>query len=100
MMLPYNKCQVCWFYGAVYFVTGRFFKGQENEGETEEGTYFVDQAGLYYYQAKGESQPVMTVMTGLPESGGDEKEEFIINPHNDGDMEVEEGEEVYFISEH
>ncbi|KAJ3635239.1 hypothetical protein MTP99_008160 [Tenebrio molitor] len=67
--------------------------GEDNEGETEEGTYFVDQAGLYYYQAKGDSQPVMTVMTGLPESGGDEGEEFIINPHNEEEMEVEEGEE-------
>jgi hypothetical protein len=37
----------------------------------------------------------MTVMTGLPESGGDEGEEFIINPHNEEEMEVEEGEEVY-----
>lgn len=27
-----------------------------------EGTYFVDQSGHYYYQANGESQPVMTVV--------------------------------------
>lgn len=63
-------------------------EGEENDGETEEGTYFVDQAGHYYYQAKGDTQPVMTVMPNLNDSGGDEGEEFIINQEND-----EEGEE-------
>lgn len=29
-----------------------------------EGTYFVDQSGQYYYQASGDQQPVMTVVTG------------------------------------
>lgn len=67
------------------------FKAEENE-EGEEGTYFVDQAGHYYYQAKGEGQPVMTVMSGLGESTGEEAEEFIINAENE--TEVEEGEEV------
>ncbi|XP_019867966.2 transcriptional repressor CTCF [Aethina tumida] len=64
---------------------------EENE-EGEEGTYFVDQAGHYYYQAKGEGQPVMTVMSGLGESTGEEAEEFIINAENE--TEVEEGEEI------
>ena len=29
-------------------------------GGEEGGTYFVDQAGQYYYQASGEDAPVMT----------------------------------------
>lgn len=65
---------------------------EENEGETEEGTYFVDQAGHYYYQAKGETQPVMTVMPNLNDSGGDDAEEFIIN--QDNEEENEQTEEV------
>lgn len=65
---------------------------EENEGETEEGTYFVDQAGHYYYQAKGETQPVMTVMPNLNDSGGDDAEEFIIN--QDNEEESEQTEEV------
>lgn len=65
-------------------------EGEENEGEGEEGTYFVDQAGHYYYQAKGETQPVMTVMPNLNDSGGDEGEEFIINQENEEEGEVTE----------
>jgi VCBS repeat-containing protein len=30
----------------------------------EEGTYFVDQSGHYYYQASNDQQPVMTVVSG------------------------------------
>lgn len=36
----------------------------------------------------------MTVMTGISESGGDETEEYIINPSNEDEMEGEEVEEV------
>lgn len=70
-------------------------EGDENDGDGDEGTYFVDQAGHYYYQAKGEAQPVMTMVPGLNDSGGDEGEEFIINHENDDDaIEVEENEDV------
>lgn len=63
--------------------------------ETEEGTYFVDQAGHYYFQAKGDSQPVMTVMSTLPQPGtADEGEEFIINQENEESEAVEEPEEA------
>lgn len=65
--------------------------GDENEGENEEGTYFVDQAGHYYYQAKGDSQPVMTVVPNLNDSGADDGEEFIINQENDEEGEGTEG---------
>jgi VCBS repeat-containing protein len=34
------------------------------EDTAEEGTYFVDQSGHYYYQASGDQQPVMTVVSG------------------------------------
>lgn len=34
------------------------------EEPTEEGTYFVDQSGHYYYQASSDQQPVMTVVSG------------------------------------
>ncbi|XP_018572303.1 transcriptional repressor CTCF isoform X2 [Anoplophora glabripennis] len=61
----------------------------DDDGEAEEGTYFVDQAGHYYFQAKGETQPVMTVMSGIGESSGGDGEEFIINHDND----AEEGED-------
>lgn len=65
----------------------------EAENEGEEGTYFVDQAGHYYYQAKGETQPVMTMVPSLNDSGADEGEEFIINNDNEGEA-VEESEDV------
>ena len=35
----------------------------------EEGTYFVDQSGHYYYQASGDQQPVMTVVSGEKQKG-------------------------------
>lgn len=54
----------------------------------------MDQAGHYYYQAKGDTQPVMTVVPGLNDSGQDEGEEFIINQENGDAIEVEDGEEV------
>ncbi|XP_056636747.1 transcriptional repressor CTCF-like [Diorhabda sublineata] len=57
----------------------------EAENEQEEGTYFVDQAGHYYFQAKGQSQPVMTVMPTITGSG--DSSEFVISQDND------EGEE-------
>lgn len=69
----------------------------ENDGENEEGTYFVDQAGHYYFQAKGESQPVMTVLPGLTNSSGAE-EPFVLNQDNED--EADEGEDVsinYYI---
>lgn len=55
--------------------------GAEADGDGEEGTYFVDQAGHYYFQAKGETQPVMTVMSSLPQQSAEDEddEEFIIN---------------------
>jgi hypothetical protein len=34
------------------------------EEAAEEGTYFVDQSGHYYYQATSDQQPVMTVVSG------------------------------------
>lgn len=71
-------------------------EGDENEGDGDEGTYFVDQAGHYYYQAKGDAQPVMTMVPGLNDSGADEGEEFIINQETDEPIEVEDGEEVRF----
>lgn len=64
---------------------------EENDGEPEEGTYFVDQAGHYYYQSNGgDTQRVMTVMPNLNESGAgsEEAEEFIINQDNDEEGEV------------
>lgn len=42
----------------------------------------------------------MTVMTGISESGGDETEEYIINPPNEDEMEVEEVEEVKNIEKY
>lgn len=69
------------------------------EGEAEEGTYFVDQAGHYYFQAKGDSQPVMTVMSTIPQQPSDEGEEFIINQEPEENEAVEEPEEVgYYFS--
>ncbi|XP_022901412.2 transcriptional repressor CTCFL [Onthophagus taurus] len=64
----------------------------DNEGDGDEGTYFVDQAGHYYYQAKGETQPVMTMVSGINDSEGGEADEFIINHENEEEGE-EEGEE-------
>lgn len=53
----------------------------------------MDQAGHYYYQAKGEGQPVMTVMSAsIADVNAEEGEEFIINQEND--EEIEEGDEV------
>lgn len=71
-------------------------QGDDNENDGEEGTYFVDQAGHYYYQAKGETQPVMTMVPGLSDSGADEAEEFIINNENDEEAAEEEGDDVNF----
>lgn len=67
------------------------------ENEEEEGTYFVDQAGHYYYQAKGETQPVMTMVPGLSDAGTEEGEEFIINQENDEEGAEEEGEDVKIL---
>ncbi|KAJ4438811.1 hypothetical protein ANN_14763, partial [Periplaneta americana] len=36
-----------------------------SEEGAEEGTYFVDQSGHYYYQASSDQQPVMTVVSGV-----------------------------------
>lgn len=66
----------------------------DQEGDNEEGTYFVDQAGHYYFQAKG-NQPVVTVVPGLNDSNVDDGEEFIINHENDEEG-VEENEEVRY----
>lgn len=33
---------------------------EEEEGEEDEGTYFIDQTGNYYYQATKDSEPVLT----------------------------------------
>ncbi|KAG5885033.1 hypothetical protein JTB14_018629 [Gonioctena quinquepunctata] len=63
---------------------------EENDGDQEEGTYFVDQAGHYYFQAKGDAAPVMTVMPSMDNSGG-EGDEYIINQENDEDGD--EGDE-------
>lgn len=70
-------------------------EGEENEGEGEDGTYFMDQSGHYYYQSNGgDTQRVMTVMPNLNDSGAgsEEAEEFIIN--QDNDEENEPAEEV------
>lgn len=65
------------------------------EGEGEEGTYFVDQAGHYYFQAKGAAQPVMTVMSALPsQANAEEGEEFIISQDSEENDNVEVVEEV------
>nr|CAD7398533.1 unnamed protein product [Timema poppensis] len=42
-----------------------------SDENAEEGTYFVDQSGHYYYQANADSQPVMTVVSGIADPGGD-----------------------------
>ncbi|XP_046997162.1 transcriptional repressor CTCFL isoform X2 [Schistocerca americana] len=44
----------------VQHVTAEVVTTEEN---AEEGTYFVDQSGHYYYQANGDQQPVMTVVS-------------------------------------
>lgn len=44
----------------------------ENDEEMDEGTYFVDQAGNYYYQATKDSEPVLT------EPPDDENIQFIV----------------------
>lgn len=56
----------------------------------------MDQAGHYYYQAKGETQQVMTMVPGISESNSEETEEFIINneTEEDGNQEEEEEEEA------
>lgn len=66
--------------------------GDENDGD--EGTYFVDQAGHYYYQAKGETQQVMTMVPGISEAANEESEEFIINNENEEEGKQEEEGEV------
>lgn len=69
----------------------RVLFSEENDGDGEEGTYFVDQAGHYYFQAKGDSQPVMTVLPGLTSASGTDGS-FVLNQENEED--AEEGEEV------
>lgn len=64
-----------------------------HENEEEEGTYFVDQAGHYYFQAKGSSQPVMTMVSGLTDASAEESEEYIINPEAE-EAEAEEEEAI------
>ncbi|KAL3284826.1 hypothetical protein HHI36_018965 [Cryptolaemus montrouzieri] len=64
----------------------------ENEVDGEEGTYFVDQAGHYYFQAKGDSQPVMTVVSTSGMPTGKDGQEFIIN--TEGETEEVEAEET------
>nr|CAD7575049.1 unnamed protein product [Timema californicum] len=55
-----------------------------SDENAEEGTYFVDQSGHYYYQANADSQPVMTVVSdshwnvkGM--SSGTESNQVILN---------------------
>lgn len=72
-----------------------FFLIDENDGETEEGTYFVDQAGHYYFQAKGDTQPVMTVLPGLTNSSGSEGP-FVLNQENDEDGDDDEVSPSYY----
>lgn len=67
------------------------YVSDENDADGEEGTYFVDQAGHYYFQAKGDPQPVMTVLPGLTNAAAQEGT-FVLNQDNDEDGE--EGEEV------
>ncbi|XP_039287301.1 transcriptional repressor CTCF [Nilaparvata lugens] len=52
-----------------------------DEGGSEEGTYYVDQAGQYYYQsASCDGQQVMTVVSGLPGASGESGESFVALP--------------------
>lgn len=96
-MVPFTKSQVCLDLNNLKIcyngITCIEIDADENDGDGEEGTYFVDQAGHYYYQAKGESQPVMTI-SGINDADGAEGEEFIINPENDEDGAEEDAEEV------
>jgi VCBS repeat-containing protein len=48
----------------------------------EEGTYFVDQSGHYYYQASSDQQPVMTVVSGKNQHFW--KAESLLFNHEDG----------------
>ncbi|XP_044762556.1 transcriptional repressor CTCF-like [Coccinella septempunctata] len=57
--------------------------------DEEEGTYFVDQAGHYYFQAKGDAQPVMTVVSTPGLSSSNDEREYIINAENKSDIESE-----------
>ncbi|KAK4877312.1 hypothetical protein RN001_009818 [Aquatica leii] len=77
--------------GTIQHVTALQTDGDEADVEAEGGTYFVDQAGHYYYQAKGQGQPVMTVMSAAINDVSEEGEEFIINQEND--EEGDEGED-------
>lgn len=54
----------------------------------------MDQAGHYYYQAKGEGQPVITVMSTAINAVGEDGEEFILNQDNDDDIDTNEDEKV------
>ncbi|XP_060534733.1 transcriptional repressor CTCF-like [Cylas formicarius] len=59
----------------------------EHDGDGDEGTYFVDQAGHYYFQAKGGAQPVLTMMPDLPEhhqAAGEDGDEYVVNQENAG----------------
>lgn len=60
-------------------------EADENDEEVEEGTYFVDQAGNYYYQATKDSEPVLT------EPPDDENIQFIVE---DDDNCIEDSESV------
>lgn len=72
-----------------------FFLAVSEEGEGEDGTYFVDQAGHYYFQAKGAAQPVMTVMSALPsQANAEEGEEFIISQDSEENDNVEVVDDV------
>lgn len=72
-----------------------FDLGTENENEQEEGTYFVDQAGHYYFQAKGSTQPVMTVMPAI--SSTSDPDDFVINQENDEEGEDSEDVRLYIF---
>ncbi|XP_067003349.1 transcriptional repressor CTCFL isoform X5 [Anabrus simplex] len=65
------------------------------EDGTEEGTYFVDQSGHYYYQASSDQQPVMTVVSGIADPSsevldGASEATYVAMQPQDG-HQVEEG---------
>ncbi|RZF44236.1 hypothetical protein LSTR_LSTR003876 [Laodelphax striatellus] len=52
-----------------------------DDGGAEEGTYYVDQAGQYYYQSPAcDGQQVMTVVSGIPGASGEGGESFVALP--------------------
>lgn len=50
----------------------------------------MDQAGHYYFQAKGDSQPIMTVLPSIENGSAAEDEDFIVNHENEDDPEDSE----------